>query len=159
LRLLLRLHGVAPRGMKVIVMADRGLYARWLFKRIRRLGWHPMLRVNAGGNFCPAGKTRFVPFKELAPQVATLWLVSVGGEAEAEIVQSTVPELVSVKIRRSGTQWRATGIFRRGAGLILAGLLNHELLPVGRFLPEDWPTSAQVTQLSTGGETGMRGGP
>jgi hypothetical protein len=249
LRLLRRLHGVVPRGIKVIVMGDRGLYARWLFNRIRRLGWHPMLRVNVGGSFCPEGKNRFVPFKELVPQVgrswsgrgtafktpkarlrctllacweegyedpwlivtdlppenadvvwyglrawieqgfkltkragwqwqktrmtdaeraarlwlavavATLWLVSVGGEAEAEIAESTIPDLVSVRLRRSGTRWRATGIFRRGAVLILAGLLNHELLPVGRFLPEDWPTSGQVTQLLTEGGGSMRAGP
>ncbi len=95
----------------------------------------------------------------LAVAVATLWLVSVGGEAEAEIAESTIPELVSVKTRRSGTRWRATGIFRRGAVLILVGLLNHQLLPVGRFLPEDWPTSAPITQLSTGKGRGMRGGP
>lgn len=71
--LLRQLHRAVPRGMKVIVMADRGLYARWLFKRIVRLGWHPMLRINVGGSFCPAGKNRFVPLKELVPQVGTSW--------------------------------------------------------------------------------------
>jgi hypothetical protein len=249
LRLLRRLHRAVPRGMKVIVLADRGLYARWLFKRIRRLRWHPLLRVNVGGNFRPAGSREFIPFKELVPRVglswsgrgtafktkkatlactllawweegyddpwliltdlppenadvvwyglrawieqgfkltkragwqwqktrmkdsaragrlwlavavATLWLVSVGGEAEAGIAQSTIPELVSLKLRRSGTAWRATGIFRRGAVLILVGLLNQELLLIGRFWPEDWPTSTQARHLSTTEGSSSRAGP
>jgi hypothetical protein len=32
----------------VVVLADRGLYAPWLFAAIVRLGWHPGLRVNGG---------------------------------------------------------------------------------------------------------------
>lgn len=44
-RLLATLEGVVPKDMKVILMADRGLYAAWLFQAIQRLGWHPMLRV------------------------------------------------------------------------------------------------------------------
>jgi hypothetical protein len=249
LRLLRRLHRVVPRQMKVIVMGDRGLYARWLFKRIRRVGWHPMLRVNLGGQFCAAGQNRFVPFKELVPSVgccwsgrgtafktpkarlqctllacweeghsdpwllltdlppenadvawyglrswieqgfkltkrggwqwqktriesperaarmwlavavATLWLVSLGGQADEAIVECTVPELITVKRRRSGTHWRATGVFRRGAVLILMALLDHVILPVGRFIPEAWPDSAQADQLLTQGDKGSGSGP
>ena len=44
--LLAALEGVVPPDWKVIVMADRGLYAAWLYQAIQRLGWHPMLRVN-----------------------------------------------------------------------------------------------------------------
>ena len=40
----------------VLVLADRGLYARWLYHRIRRLGWHPFLRINHGAKFRPAGQ-------------------------------------------------------------------------------------------------------
>lgn len=28
------------------MLADRGLYAHWLFEAIRRNGWHPFLRIN-----------------------------------------------------------------------------------------------------------------
>src|SRR5207302_277109 len=45
LRLLRRLHRAVPRHYTVIVVADRGLSAPWLFRRIVRLGWHPFLRV------------------------------------------------------------------------------------------------------------------
>ena len=46
-----------PHDWTVIVLADRGLYAPWLFRRITRLGWHPFLRINTGGSFRPAGTT------------------------------------------------------------------------------------------------------
>jgi len=37
-----------PKGWTVIVLADRGLYARWLFRRITRLGWHPFFAHQHG---------------------------------------------------------------------------------------------------------------
>ena len=40
-----------PSDWMVIVTADRGLYANWLYQRIVWLGWHPYLRVNSGGFF------------------------------------------------------------------------------------------------------------
>ena len=53
LRLLQQLPATIPATMTVIVLADRGRYARWLFQAIVHLGWHPLLRVNAGGLFRP----------------------------------------------------------------------------------------------------------
>lgn len=44
---------VIPRHWQVIVLADRGLYADWLFRRIARVGWHPFMRVNGNGCFVP----------------------------------------------------------------------------------------------------------
>lgn len=58
LRLLRQIKPALPSDYVVIVLADRGLYARWLFRRIVRLGWHPFLRVNKGGTFCPQGAQR-----------------------------------------------------------------------------------------------------
>ncbi len=46
LRLLRQVRRAVPRHWTVVVLADRGLYAKWLFRRIRRLKWHPLLRVN-----------------------------------------------------------------------------------------------------------------
>jgi len=57
----------------VIVLADRGLYARWLFCRIVRLGWHPFLRINLGGKFRPAGHTHFQPLRSFAPYPGARW--------------------------------------------------------------------------------------
>lgn len=45
------LKGSIPQDWKVIVMADRGLYASWLFQLIQDLGWHPFLRINQDGKF------------------------------------------------------------------------------------------------------------
>jgi len=77
--------------------------------------------------------------------VATLWLLSVGGEAEAEIPESTFLEALFVerpgrKRRRSGTHWRLVSVFRRGWQRILVAIINHAPLPGGTFIPEAWPT-------------------
>src|SRR4029434_8340153 len=62
-----------PRSWTVIVLADRGLYARWLFRRITRLGWHPFLRINTGGTFRPHGHVRRVPRRTLVRERGTAW--------------------------------------------------------------------------------------
>ena len=74
LRMLRRVRAVVPRRFFVIVLADRGLYARWLFQRIVRLGWHPLLRINTGGTFCPTASARYRPLRELVPQPGTQWV-------------------------------------------------------------------------------------
>jgi hypothetical protein len=71
--LLRRLRPAIPRGWTVIVLADRGLYAPWLFRRITRLGWHPFLRINTGGSFRPTGATCWRPLTSLVPRPGTRW--------------------------------------------------------------------------------------
>ncbi|HEY8180179.1 MAG TPA: transposase [Candidatus Limnocylindria bacterium] len=73
LRLLGLLAPAIPTGWTVIVLADRGLYARWLFQAIVAHGWHPFLRVNLGGTFRPAGRARFSPLRRFAPTVGQRW--------------------------------------------------------------------------------------
>ena len=72
-RLLGLLQAVVPADMTVIVLADRGLYARWLFEGIVGLGWHPFLRVNLGGTFCPTGQAVFRPFGTFVPTTDQRW--------------------------------------------------------------------------------------
>src|SRR5512145_523735 len=72
-RLLRHLRPALPPGWTVIVLADRGLYAPWLFRRITRLGWHPFLRINTGGSFRPQGQVRGVSLKTLVPEPGTTW--------------------------------------------------------------------------------------
>jgi len=74
LRMLRQVRTVVPRRYFVIVLADRGLYARWLFQRIVRVGWHPVLRINTGGTFRPAQSTHYQPLRELVPQPGTQWV-------------------------------------------------------------------------------------
>jgi hypothetical protein len=66
LRLLRNFRSTLPQEMKVIVLADRGLYARWLFQGIVKLGWHPYLRINAtAGEFKAAEATEYRWLKTL----------------------------------------------------------------------------------------------
>ncbi len=228
------LAGGVPADWTVLVLADRGLYARWLFQLLVTQGWHPFLRLNLGGNVRPAGAATFRPLATLVPHldstwrgrvtcfsspesqldctllarwdagyaepwlvvtdlapeaaeaawygmrswieggfkdikrggwqwhqtkmtdparatrlwlaiaVATLWVVSVGGEADAALPVSSLedlPELHIARRRATGrTQPRLVSCFRGGLLLILVALLQGQPLPLGRFLPEPWPT-------------------
>ncbi|MDP9316843.1 MAG: endonuclease, partial [Chloroflexota bacterium] len=79
----------------------------------------------------------------LAMAVATLWVVSVGGEADATLPASSLPALPALHVARRHPMTRGrprlVSCFRRGVLRILAALLMGEQLPVGRFLPEPWP--------------------
>ena len=73
LRMLRRLRPAIPTAWTVIVLADRGLYAGWLFRRIVRLGWHPFLRINTGGSFRPDPRASFHPLASFVPRPGTRW--------------------------------------------------------------------------------------
>lgn len=57
----------------VIVMADRGLYGKWLFKTITQLGWHPFLRVNENGTFEPTKGTPSASFRNFLPKKGEIY--------------------------------------------------------------------------------------
>lgn len=73
LRLIRLLRPAIPPDRTVIVLADRGLYARWLFRRIVRVGWHPFLRVNTAIKFRPTGQHDWVWLRELVPATGQTW--------------------------------------------------------------------------------------
>jgi hypothetical protein len=79
----------------------------------------------------------------LAVAVATLWLLSGGGEAEETIPLSTVPDVTALvpgqSRTRRATRLRRVRVFRRGGNLILVALLDQAPRPLGRFVPEPWP--------------------
>jgi hypothetical protein len=241
LRMLRQVRAAVPRRFFVIVLADRGLDARWLFQRLVRLGWHPLLRSNTGGTFRPAASGHYQPLRRLVPQpgtqwvgagtafqgprrrlncpllaqwdagsadpwllltdlppsageacwyglrtwieqgfkmtkrggwqwqrtrrsdpqraarlwlavaVATLWLLSVGEMAEETVPVGTLLPLpahsLPVARPRRATQLRLVSVFRQGGIAILVALLNHRRLPLGRFVPEPWPSIAQKNTL------------
>ena len=72
-RMLKSLKVELPPSMTVIVLTDRGLYSRKLFKAIRRMKWHPFMRINAQGTFRPKGNRTFTPLKSLIPNVGDRW--------------------------------------------------------------------------------------
>jgi hypothetical protein len=247
LALLKQFKGLLPAGWAVIALADRGLYAKWLFEAIVALGWHPFLRVNGQGLFRPEGWFHWRPLSSFAPKgkrwqgrgtafngkesqlnctllaywgeehtapwlvltdlapecanvcwyglrawieqgfkrckrggwqwqytrmedparaerlwmamaIATGWLLSVGGEAEEQEDKPLDIKIPAVPgaVRRRGKHWRVVGIFQRGWSLIVAALLNHQLLPVKPGRPEGWPglptiNGSNLTFCSAGG--------
>lgn len=89
----------------------------------------------------------------LAVAVATLWLLSVGGQADAAIPASTVPEVADglrvAQRQRKATRLRLVSVVRRGWALVLAALLNQQPLPKGRLVPELWPLSPPAPLTSS----------
>jgi hypothetical protein len=70
-RLRRQLRPAIPRAWTVIVWADRGLYARWRFRRIVRLGWPPLVRINRGGTFRPDPQATYRPLLRFVPRPGT----------------------------------------------------------------------------------------
>jgi DDE family transposase len=60
-------------GWTVIVMTDRGLYARWLYQEIVALGWHPLMRITHKSKFRKAGSRRAIPVTAFVPKVGRHW--------------------------------------------------------------------------------------
>lgn len=106
------------------------------FKQTKRAGWgwHQTRMTD------PARATRLW----VAIAVATLWVVSVGGEAEANLPSSSFNALplalVARTLAHTAPCWRPVSCFRRGILVILAALIAQRPLPLGRFFPIDWPT-------------------
>ena len=73
LALLSDLRRALPPGWTVLVLTDRGLYAKWLFRAIQRRGWHPFMRINTGGTFRPCGEKVGRPLLSLVPAVGSRW--------------------------------------------------------------------------------------
>lgn len=63
------LKGVIPPHWFVLVCADRGLYADWLYQTIVQLGWHPFLRINHQGQWHALGTDTWQPLTTVVPQV------------------------------------------------------------------------------------------
>jgi hypothetical protein len=75
--LLKHLDGCIPADWQVLVLADRGLYARWLFQAIVACGWHPFLRINLGVKARVEGEETFDWISRWVPMPGTSWKGSV----------------------------------------------------------------------------------
>ena len=77
--LLRHLRGSVPDDWLVVTLADRGLYAPWLYQAIVACGWHPFLRLNSGtragggGLYRPLSGGGWRPLAGLLPQVGVRW--------------------------------------------------------------------------------------
>src|SRR6266705_6288313 len=105
LRMRRQVHRAVARSWTVLVLADRGLYGRWLFRRITRLGWHPFLRINTGGTLRPTGQVRGLPLKTLGPEPGTSWqgtgITFRGRNRSQKTGQFQVPDDRSLKLYSS----------------------------------------------------------
>ncbi len=64
-----------PKSMTVVVMTDRGLWSPRLWKQIRSLGWHPLMRVKNNTIFQPLQGCR-QPARQLIPGPGYAWVGS-----------------------------------------------------------------------------------
>jgi hypothetical protein len=71
--LLNSLQEAVPHEWQVLVLADRGLYARWLWDAIRACGWHPFLRINLGVKARMGGEPTFEWISRWVPTPGTSW--------------------------------------------------------------------------------------
>ncbi len=72
--LLQRLQRSVPADWLVVVAADRGLYAPWLFAALVACGWHPFLRINTQqGYYRVRPDEDWTPLAALLPQVGAHW--------------------------------------------------------------------------------------
>jgi hypothetical protein len=69
--LLERLHRALGPDWKVLALTDRGLESPRLFAAIRAVGWHPLMRVKAAGQFRPQGWHKFYRFGEFCSRIGS----------------------------------------------------------------------------------------
>ena len=106
------------------------------FKHIKSAGWQWQYTRMVDSQRA----TRFW----LTIAIATLWVLSVGGEAEASLPASSLDALPENHIARShphrNSQPRLLSCFHRGLMTIITTLITQRPLPFGRIIPEPWPT-------------------
>lgn len=73
LRLLQLIAGEIPSSMRVLVLTDRGLWSPQLWREIRALGLHPLMRVKNNTTFQPDGDRR-LPVTQLLPGPGYAWV-------------------------------------------------------------------------------------
>lgn len=73
LEMLALLQDSVPEEWCVLVLADRGLYAPWLFQAIRQCGWHPFLRIKQEGLYRPAGSQSYQNLAKLVTRPGQHW--------------------------------------------------------------------------------------
>ena len=89
----------------------------------------------------------------LAIAVATLWVVSVGGEADANLPVSSLQALPETHIARRKASGRSRprmlSCFARGMVTIVGALIRGDGLLLGRFVPEPWPETTPAPKRTS----------
>lgn len=111
--LLAALGPVVPAEWEVLVLADGGLYARWLWDAIVAWGWHPFLRINVGCKARLPGEETFQWLSRWVPTPGTNW------QGQVECFASTKGRLQATLL----LQWAAG---YEGAWAILTDLAPEQ---------------------------------
>ena len=90
LRLLRQLRPAVPPGWTVLVLADRGLWSPRLWKRIRRLGWHPLLRIQRRTTITPDGGERRAAGALVRPGEAWIGRGALGGREDRRLTVTLI---------------------------------------------------------------------
>lgn len=86
-----------PAEWEVIVLADRGFSARWLWDAIRAWGWHPFFRINLGCKARLPGEQNGAWISRWVPTPGTSWqghvecLASTQGRVNGTLVMHWEP--------------------------------------------------------------------
>jgi hypothetical protein len=72
-RLLALLAPAVPSSLRVLVMTDRGLWSPRLWRQIKDIGWHPLMRIRPDATFAPTGQRR-QRARELVPGAGWSWV-------------------------------------------------------------------------------------
>lgn len=94
----------------------------------------------------------------LVMAVATLWVLSVGGQAESQQAVSMLEDLppthIARRLNKGRPQRRKMSCFARGIMLITLALVQRQCLPTGQFVPFIWPTSPEEVDVQANTLTG-----
>ena len=81
--------------------------------------------------------------EKVSGREATLWVVSVGGEADANLSVSSLQALpethIALSLASRRSRPRMLSCFARGMVTIVGALIRGDGLLLGRFVPEPWP--------------------
>ena len=81
----------------------------------------------------------------LALSVATLWVVSIGGELDAKLQNDDLSHLplnhIARKTKTDAPKARKISCFTRGLIYLLTTFINQRPIALGRFFPEPWPVN------------------
>ena len=66
LALVQQLQPAVPPTLRVLLLADRGLWSPRLWQQLRQVGWHPVIRLQNTRSFQPCGQARR-PARTLVP--------------------------------------------------------------------------------------------
>jgi hypothetical protein len=89
-RMLKQLAEAVPAEWTVLVMADRGLYAAWLYQAIQANGWHPFLRVKKALSFRAQGEEAFGSLGGRVKRTGREWKGRGEWSEKAEPMRATV---------------------------------------------------------------------